>query len=177
MDAIFAGPKDHSGQEAAFKELWPMVFEKAWAKLHLSYEDTACVFVDDATNRCYLTGGTTSVIDIQTETMDKNWDDLFKSTNPISGQDADMTFCSTNTRIDADPAILQSIGLISGHAYSILSDKSPLWTPELKAEIGYEDEEDGTFWMTWQDYVMWFDRCRPAIPLPFRRSQRATQRR
>jgi hypothetical protein len=131
-----------------------MVFEKAWAKLHLSYEDTACGFVDDDTN--YLTG------------------------------------CSTNTRIDADPAIFQSIGLISGHAYSILqlkvsklnglryiqirnpwgnsewngdwSDKSPLWTPDLKAEIGYEDEEDGTFWMTWQDYVTWFDAVQTCDP-------------
>ena len=38
---IFAGPKAHSGQRSDEKELWPMLFEKAWAKLHLSYEATA----------------------------------------------------------------------------------------------------------------------------------------
>ena len=54
---IFCGFKDHSGQvqvcnsspwhldswvqEVNTKELWPLVCEKAWAKLHLSYEATA----------------------------------------------------------------------------------------------------------------------------------------
>ena len=52
---IFAGPKAHSGQTAGEKELWPMLFEKAWAKLHLSYEATAGGLTEDATS--YLTGG------------------------------------------------------------------------------------------------------------------------
>ena len=107
-----------------------MVFEKAWAKLHLSYEATAGGFVDDATN--YLTGGTTSAMDIQAETMNQNWDDLFKSMNPLSGQDADKTFCSTNTRINADPEILQSIGLISGRPCGLRTSRPRLGTRTRK---------------------------------------------
>ena len=45
---VFASPKVHSGQEKDVKELWPMVFEKAWAKLHLSYEATAGGLTHDA---------------------------------------------------------------------------------------------------------------------------------
>ena len=89
--------------------------------MHLSYEATAGGCVDDATN--YLTGGTTSAVDIQAETINQNWDDLFQVMKPLSGQDADLIFCSANTRSTADPEILQSVGLISGHAYSILQMK------------------------------------------------------
>jgi calpain-15 len=38
------------------------------------------------------------------------------------------------------------------------SDASPLWTPALKTELGYEAEEDGTFFMSWEDFVAWFGR-------------------
>jgi calpain-15 len=72
--------------------------------------------------------------------------------------------------------------LISGHAYSVISlheithdkksitllklrnpwgkgewegdwsDKSPLWTPELRAFCGSTDEADGTFFISFADY-------------------------
>lgn len=72
-------------------------------------------------------------------------------------------------------------GLHKGHAYSIMqvakvkkhrlvqirnpwgsgewtgdwSDKSPLWdkNPDVKRAVGYEDVNDGSFWMSWEDYV------------------------
>ena len=33
------------------------------------------------------------------------------------------------------------------------SDKSPLWTDETKAFFGWEDKDDGTFWMSIEDFV------------------------
>jgi len=185
---IFAGLKDHSGQEKGVKELWPMIFEKAWSKLHMSYEVTAGGDTADATN--YLTGGLVTKLEIaignlQDATSGNSnscWEKLFAIMNP-----EDMThlaFCSCNTRFDVDPDLLSNTGLISGHAYSILamkrseindvrfiqirnpwgctewngdwSDKSSKWTEELKVEIGHEDEEDGAFWMSWEDFTTWF---------------------
>lgn len=32
------------------------------------------------------------------------------------------------------------------------SDKSPLWTPELKEKLNLQDVEDGTFWMNIEDF-------------------------
>ena len=38
------------------------------------------------------------------------------------------------------------------------SDKSPLWTPELREELQVvSDPEDGTFWMAFEDFVQHFD--------------------
>ncbi len=35
-------------------------------------------------------------------------------------------------------------------------DSSPLWTAALKKELGYEAEDDGAFFMSWEHFVMWF---------------------
>ena len=32
------------------------------------------------------------------------------------------------------------------------SDKSPLWTDELKMECNYKDADDGMFWMNFTDF-------------------------
>ena len=37
------------------------------------------------------------------------------------------------------------------------SDKSPLWTSELKKELGMTSEDDGTFFMDWKDYLKYFN--------------------
>lgn len=75
-------------------------------------------------------------------------------------------------------------GLVPGHAYSIIQahdynkhkllnirnpwgqfewdgdwcDSSPLWTPEIKKALNVVlDENDGSFWMNFQDFVKFFD--------------------
>jgi len=177
---IFAGLKDHSGQEANVKELWPMIFEKAWAKLHTCYELTAGGDTADATN--YLTGGLVTKLEITDSNSQQCWDHLYAVLNPEDS--SHLAFCSCNTRYDADPVLLANTGLISGHAYSILkmqvstfngvryiqvrnpwgnsewngdwSDKCPKWTEDLALEMGHEDEVDGTFFMSWEDFTAWF---------------------
>ena len=32
------------------------------------------------------------------------------------------------------------------------SDKSKLWTDDLKKKLGYEDVDDGIFWMNFDDF-------------------------
>ena len=36
------------------------------------------------------------------------------------------------------------------------SDKSTKWTAELKALVGFEDKEDGIFFISFQDYIAYF---------------------
>lgn len=35
-------------------------------------------------------------------------------------------------------------------------DKSAKWTPELKEKLGYEDKEDGVFFICFDDYLKFF---------------------
>jgi len=80
--------------------------------------------------------------------------------------------------------MFKKMGLIGGHAYSVLSayegdglklvkcrnpwgqhewngdwsDKSSLWTPELKKKLNYVDADDGSFWMTFDDFKKCYSR-------------------
>eukprot|EP00753_Platysulcus_tardus_P020182 PLAT7851.1.p1 GENE.PLAT7851.1~~PLAT7851.1.p1 ORF type:complete len:526 (+),score=222.77 PLAT7851.1:2122-3699(+) len=83
---------------------------------------------------------------------------------------------------DAD--LLESVGLVQGHAYSVLgiyqlegglqlvkmrnpwgkwewsgawSDESDLWTPALKERLGWEDADDGIFFMALPDVRDYFE--------------------
>ena len=45
------------------------------------------------------------------------------------------------------------------------SDKSPLWTEELKEGLGWRDAEDGTFWMIEKDFLRYFTDVSVAKPV------------
>lgn len=87
---------------------------------------------------------------------------------------------SVSVQSGIDSFELKAKGLIDGHAYSMLralttrnglrlvclrnpwgshewtgrfSDNSSDWTAELKEECGFTEEEDGTFWMLYDDFV------------------------
>ena len=36
------------------------------------------------------------------------------------------------------------------------SDKSPKWTTDLKDELGFENKDDGIFYISFEDYVKFF---------------------
>ena len=91
-----------------------MIFEKAWAKLHLSYEATAGGLTHDACS--YLSGGLTSVRDLERGSDNTDiWDECVALTAADGGDT--FAFLSCAVRDDGDPSHL---GLITGHAYSIL---------------------------------------------------------
>uniref|UniRef100_A0A7S0M852 Calpain catalytic domain-containing protein n=1 Tax=Cryptomonas curvata TaxID=233186 RepID=A0A7S0M852_9CRYP len=167
---IFASPRVNAEDAKNEKELWAMVFEKAWAKLHLSYEATAGGFTDDAHN--YLTAGVCSVVPLGSN-VEAEWQSVVELARPDN-----FAFLSTAVRQGMDKN-----GLIGGHAYSILavtdsragrlvqvrnpwgssewtgdySRTSPKWTAELKSELGENMAEDGSFWMTWTDFYKHFE--------------------
>ncbi|KPJ17644.1 Calpain-A [Papilio machaon] len=162
-------------------EFWSALLEKAYAKLHGSYEalkgGSTCEAMED------FTGGVTEMYDVA-ELPPNFYTILLKAyeRNSLMG-------CS----IEPDPNILEAetpAGLIRGHAYSVTrvkyvdietpgragkipllrlrnpwgneaewngpwSDKSPEWRfiPESeKEELGLTFDDDGEFWMSFKDF-------------------------
>ncbi|XP_051175430.1 calpain-A isoform X2 [Leptopilina boulardi] len=166
-------------------EFWSALLEKAYAKLHGSYESlkggTAVEAMED------FTGGVTEMYD-----MDKTPSNLFNVLLKAYERNS-LIGCS----IEPDPNVLEARtpqGLVRGHAYSITriknvhiemphrsgtipllrirnpwgnetewngpwSDGSPEWRfiPEHeKAELGLTFDIDGEFWMSFQDFKTYF---------------------
>ncbi|CRK97524.1 CLUMA_CG010913, isoform A [Clunio marinus] len=168
-------------------EFWSALLEKAYAKLHGSYEalkgGTTCEALED------FTGGVTEMYELK-EAPSNLFHILEKGFERNS-----MMGCS----IEPDPNVLEAEtpqGLIRGHAYSITkaamvdivtpnttgkipllrlrnpwgndaewngpwSDKSPEWRyipDHAKEEIGLTFDQDGEFWMSYRDFLKYFDR-------------------
>ncbi|XP_035737794.1 calpain-A-like isoform X5 [Vespa mandarinia] len=170
---------------AESNEFWSALLEKAYAKLHGSYEalkgGTTCEAMED------FTGGVTEMYQME-EAPPNLFSVLLKAfeRNSLMG-------CS----IEPDPNVLEAEtpqGLIRGHAYSITrvkyveiqtpnqygripllrlrnpwgneaewngpwSDKSPEWRfipDHEKDELGLTFDIDGEFWMSFQDFTQYF---------------------
>ncbi|XP_053974220.1 calpain-A-like isoform X6 [Hylaeus volcanicus] len=172
-------------RSAESNEFWSALLEKAYAKLHGSYEalkgGSTCEAMED------FTGGVTEMYQME-ETPPNLFNILLKAfeRNSLMG-------CS----IEPDPNVLEAEtpqGLIRGHAYSITrvkyveiempnrvgripllrlrnpwgneaewngpwSDQSPEWRfipDHEKEELGLTFDMDGEFWMSFQDFTQYF---------------------
>ncbi|XP_049818414.1 calpain-A-like isoform X3 [Aethina tumida] len=168
-------------------EFWSALLEKAYAKLHGSYEalkgGSTCEAMED------FTGGVTEMYE-----MDASPPNLFKIILKAHERSSLMG-CS----IEPDPNVLEARtpeGLIRGHAYSITrvqyvdistpnvtgkipllrlrnpwgnedewngawSDGSPEWryiSESEKESIGLTFDSDGEFWMSFKDFQQYFSR-------------------
>lgn len=168
-------------------EFWSALLEKAYAKLHGSYEalkgGTTCEAMED------FTGGVTEMYELS-EAPPNLFSILMKAYDRNS-----MIACS----IEPDPNVLEAHtrdGLIKGHAYSVtkvalmdihtpnMSGKIPMlrlrnpwgneaewsgpWSDEsqewrfipdhVKEDIGLTFDNDGEFWMSFQDWMNHYDR-------------------
>ncbi|XP_055529101.1 calpain-B-like [Wyeomyia smithii] len=164
-------------------EFWSALLEKAYAKLHGSYEALNGGSAREAMQD--FTGGITEWYRLKgTETPDN----LFEIIQ--SGFERDSMFACS---IQADPSksvVHTPQGLLKGHSYSITkthifdptkhqlvrlrnpwgdgiewngpwSDRSKEWDaiPKVqRKEIGLSIENDGEFWMSFTDFVRYFDR-------------------
>lgn len=168
-------------------EFWSALLEKAYAKMHGSYEalkgGTTCEAMED------FTGGVIEMYEMK-EAPQNLFNILLKGMEHNS-----MMGCS----LEPDPNVLEaetSVGLIRGHAYSITkvqlvdiqtpnvqgkiplirlrnpwgneaewngawSDQSPEWryiSDETKEDLGLTFDTDGEFWMSFSDFMKYFDR-------------------
>eukprot|EP00697_Spironema_sp_BW2_P001381 gnl/Spiro4/11844_TR6248_c0_g1_i1.p1 gnl/Spiro4/11844_TR6248_c0_g1~~gnl/Spiro4/11844_TR6248_c0_g1_i1.p1 ORF type:complete len:668 (-),score=152.08 gnl/Spiro4/11844_TR6248_c0_g1_i1:54-1985(-) len=158
-------------------ETWVMLLEKAYAKLHKSYE--AIIGGSVANALVDLTGGTADKLFFGPRDENHNvvvdgslWDVLARATS-----DGVLLGCASSQGGSEEP---NSLGILSGHAYSILevreacgarllrirnpwgdvewkgpwSDGSAEWTPRVLSEMNYSpDIHDGSFWMCYEDFV------------------------
>ncbi|KAL7069749.1 hypothetical protein ACQ4LE_011145 [Meloidogyne hapla] len=164
-------------------EFWSALLEKAYAKLHGSYEALKGGTTSEALED--MTGGLTEFYDLQERT-----ENLMQMM--VRGFEMGSLFgCS----IEADPHIWEAKlpnGLVKGHAYSITgmrivstsygqipllrirnpwgneqewngpwSDNSKEWTQlpaELKKDMGLNFAHDGEFWMSFDDFIRNFEK-------------------
>eukprot|EP00096_Caligus_rogercresseyi_P013854 TRINITY_DN6450_c0_g1_i1.p1 TRINITY_DN6450_c0_g1~~TRINITY_DN6450_c0_g1_i1.p1 ORF type:complete len:564 (-),score=220.83 TRINITY_DN6450_c0_g1_i1:214-1905(-) len=169
-------------------EYWTALIEKAYAKLHGSYEalkgGTTCEALVD------FTGGCTEMYQLKERDVPRNLFQILQK----AYERCSLKGCS----MEPDPNVLEArtdVGLVRGHAYSItkvlnvqiqtpqasgkipmmrirnpwgneaewkgpFSDGSAEWQfipDEEKDNIGVDFGQDGEFWMTYKDFMKYFD--------------------
>lgn len=167
----FSGPKVESG----VSELWVVILEKAYANRFGSYDAIQAGFTEDVLRD--LTGAPCEVVMVDDPRL---WEKLMNG----NAQGYILTAASGGDEEEQDAT--NDLGLVGLHAYSVItaaevptrrgterllkirnpwggtewqgdwSDNSPLWTADLKRELGWTDADDGTFWMRIEDFCDWF---------------------
>ncbi|KAI4344843.1 hypothetical protein L6164_012030 [Bauhinia variegata] len=161
-------------------ELWVSLLEKAYAKLHGSYEALEGGLVQDAL--VDLTGGAGEEIDMRSPEAQidlasgRLWSQLLRFK-----QEGFLLGAGSPSGSDVH---ISSSGIVQGHAYSILqvrevdghklvqirnpwanevewngpwSDSSPEFTDRMKHKLKHVPQsKDGIFWMSWQDFQIHF---------------------
>ncbi|VFQ77346.1 unnamed protein product [Cuscuta campestris] len=161
-------------------ELWVSILEKAYAKLHGSYEALEGGLVQDAL--VDLTGGAGEEIDMRSTEAQidlasgRLWSQVLRF-----NQEGFLLGAGSPSGSDVH---ISSSGIVQGHAYSILqvrevdgyklvqirnpwanevewngpwSDSSPEWTDRMKHKLKHVPQaKDGIFWMSWQDFQIHF---------------------
>lgn len=161
-------------------ELWVSILEKAYAKLHGSYEALEGGLVQDAL--VDLTGGAGEEIDMRSSqahfdlASGRLWSQLLRFK-----QEGFLLGAGSPSGSDVH---VSSSGIVQGHAYSLLqvrevdghklvqirnpwanevewngpwSDASPEWTDRIKHKLKYTPQaKDGIFWMSWEDFQINF---------------------
>jgi hypothetical protein len=183
LDTDAYGDSDSAGAAFAyskgFQELWVPILEKAYAKYHGGYSALEFGYVHHALHD--LTGGDSEEIFLAEAARGANkymlWTNMMKYRENHYLMGAGTVMPNSN-----DHELMES-GLVFGAAYVIYDvrfvdghrlvklrnppgdhgewkgdwgDKSPLWTRRLKLKLGWSDEDDGTFWMSFDDFCFAF---------------------
>jgi len=158
------------------EETWVQVLEKAYAKLHGSYDSIEGGFVNDAL--VDMTGGIGGKMHLHDKEARKEINDgtLWAKLLGLA-RDGHLLGCGSGAGKDTD---ISDLGIVQGHAYSILrveevegnrlvqlrnpwgstewkgkwsdGDKDS-WTQKMKKKLDYKNGNDGSFWMAFEDFV------------------------
>ena len=160
-------------------ELWPLLCEKAWAKINGSYANSISGWPNDVFRA--FTGFCCEDLNHEEETMEKLWEKIKKV------KDNNGIICSS-TKGDYE---INDLGLIGGYTYTLLnaeeveddknrkvyllklrndlgksdwngdwSEKSPYWNDQIKNQISQDKLElkEGEFFMRLEDFIQYFAR-------------------
>lgn len=154
------------------KDIWVLIIEKAWATVSGSYENTVSGNSLEALRA--LTGAPTKYFDH--EKIEHVWKDMVRAKNQ-----GFIICCSVGEEGESEDKV-KSKGLVDDHAYAIISvydvegnkliemynpwgkkewqgdwsKNSEKWTPELRKKLGVTEEENGIFFMCYEDYMNFF---------------------
>jgi len=163
-------------------EFWVPLIEKAYAKLHGGYQELEGGSISDGLRD--LTGEAVQTFHLEdAHSPFANDDDLLWKTLVRNIKESFLMGCAFSSPLaKAEEATPQ--GLLLNHAYGIIdcqevrghklirirnpwgehewlgkwSDGSSDWTPEIKAHFNYEFGDDGTFFMSFEDFIQHFNR-------------------
>lgn len=158
------------------KELWVVLLEKGWAKLCGSYIRAVGGLPDEVFD-C-ISNSASESIDISPKNIELIWNKLIES--------KENNFIMTAGSGFKESINYQEVGIISGHAYTVLSchkffnngvntrliklrnpwgnsefsgdwsDNSSQWNDKLKHKLGVNDKDDGVFFMHIDDFIKYF---------------------
>ncbi|KAK0056938.1 calpain-9, partial [Biomphalaria pfeifferi] len=170
-----------------YNEFWPCLLEKAYAKLHGSYEGLEGGFTQDA--MVDLTGGISEFIDLRDKR--KIPSNLFQLLETSYKMKTLMGAAISPPERASSNEVQLLNGLVGGHAYSITGFKEiqlrparvelvrlrnpwghgewkGAWSdhsPEMKQlsrdvieSLMFQDKDDGEFWMSFEDFKRNFDK-------------------
>ena len=173
---VIKGTKNFAFTRTNGNEIWVLILEKAWAKVNLGYLNIVGGISSDPFSA--LTSFPSVNYRHDEINIDELWDKIL-----TSDQCNDIMCTST----DGDTSKQKAVGLVEGHAYTIISaksaihdgkkirllrirnpwgdtewkgdwsDSSRLWNDELRAKFDYKNINDGAFWMSVEDFVKYFD--------------------
>eukprot|EP00347_Sterkiella_histriomuscorum_P017724 403348238 len=160
-------------------ELWVLLMEKAWAKLHNSYERIEAGFAEQVLRD--LTGAPCEVV--HSDDQEVLWQKLMEA------ETKGYLIAASAGTTNAAKELLEKLGLIGNHSYGVLDvreiklengmqerlikirnpwgdfewngdwgDDSELWTPKLEKLLGQSDGNDGIFFMNLDDFCHYFSR-------------------
>ncbi|KAK6936992.1 Peptidase C2, calpain, catalytic domain [Dillenia turbinata] len=134
-------------------ELWVSILEKAYAKLHGSYEALEGGLVQDAL--VDLTGGAGEEIDMRSAQAQidlasgRLWSQLLRFK-----QEGFLLGAGSPSGSDVH---ISSSGIVQGHAYSLLQVREVDGHKLVQIRNPWANEsKDGIFWMSWQDFQIHF---------------------
>ena len=165
------GTKEFAFSRPNGNELWAILLEKAWAKVNGGYVNIISGWPDQPL--AALTGFAASKLDHQTTDKEELWNVILQSDK------SDNIMCTSSK----NEASITELGLVINHAYTLIgakeihskgqiirlvkirnpwgykewngkwSDKSDAWTPEIKQQVGYSNADDGTFYISFEDFI------------------------
>ena len=113
VDEFF--PCDELGpcfSKANGNELWVLILEKCWAKLHGSYERIEAGFSHNVMTD--LTGAPAFDLDMEEEGVDEMWEKLVK------GEKKSYLMAASAGTTDSSAEQLEALGLVAQHSYGLL---------------------------------------------------------
>ena len=158
-------------------ELWVILLEKARAKLNGNYAKA----IGGEPHEVFdvITDAYSEKIVVRPDTSEELW-------NKLLDAEKKNYLMTAGTSGDTYHLPIERVGLVPGHAYTILgvkelntkngkvrlvhirnpwgntewsgdwSDKSSKWTNELRQQVGVQNKNDGSFWMAFEDFIKFF---------------------